>query len=109
MNKLNRKLLLIKNLLGEIEDECEFALLLHEDSQRQQINPDISENLQIHFEIVKYIVNIAEVPENTCAMRAYLNSDNHVQRVEFYSTPLSVSSKNLEIDVRWLGEIESPM
>ena len=34
LNKLNRKLLLIKNLLGEIEDECEFALLLHEDSQR---------------------------------------------------------------------------
>ena len=106
LNKLNRKLLLIKNLLGEIEDECEFALLLHEDSQRQQINPDIAENLQIHFEIVKYIVNIEEVPENTCAMRAYLNSDNHVQRVEFYSTPLSVSSKNLEIDVRWLDVAE---
>ena len=106
LNKLNRKLLLIKNLLGEIEDECEFALLLHEDSQRQQINPDIAENLQIHFEIVKYIVNIAEVPENTCAVRAYLTSDNHVQRVEFYSTPLSVSSKNLEIDVRWLGVAE---
>ena len=106
MNKLNRKLLLIKNLLGEIEDECEFALLLHEDSQRQQINPDIIDNLQVYFEIVKYIMNIAEVPENTCVVRAYLTSDNHVQRVEFYSTPLSVSSKNLEIDVRWLGVTE---
>lgn len=102
LNKLNRKLLLIKNLLGEIEDECEFALLLHEDSQRQQINPDMAENLQIHFEIVKYIMNIAEVPENTCVVRAYLNADNHVQRVEFYSTPLSVSTKNAEVDVRWL-------
>ena len=106
LNKLNRKLLLIKNLLGEIEEECEFALLLHEDSQRQQINPDIVENLQIHFEIVKYIVNIAEVPENTCVVRAYMTSDNHVQSVEFYSTPLSVSSKKLEIDVRWLDIAE---
>ena len=106
MNKLNRKLLLIKNLLGEIEDECEFALLLHEDSKRQQINPDIVVNLQIYFEIVKYIMTIAEVPENTCVVRAYLNVDNHVQRVEFISTPLSVSTKNVEVDVRWLGEEE---
>ena len=106
MNKLNRKLLLIKSLLGEIEDECKFALLLHEDSQANQINPDIAENLQIHFEIVKYIVNLAEVPENTCVVRAYLTSDNHVQRVEFYSTPISVSSKSLEIDVRWLDVAE---
>ena len=45
-------------------------------------------------------MNIAEVPENTCIVRAYLNADNHVQGVEFYSTPLSVSSKNLEIDIR---------
>ena len=62
----------------------------------------MAENLQIHFEIVKYIVNISEVPENTCVVRAYLNADNHVQRVEFYSTLLSVSSKSLEIDIRWL-------
>ncbi len=102
MNKVDRKLLLIKNLLGEIEDECEFALLLHEDSQAKQLNPDIAENLQMYFEIVKYIVNIAEVPENTCAVRAYLTPDNHVQRVEFYSTPLSVASENLKIDVRWV-------
>ena len=106
MNKLNRKLLLIKSLLGEIEDKCKFALLLHEDSQANQINPDIAENLQIHFEIVKYIVNLAEVPENTCVVRAYLTSDNHVQSVEFYSTPLSMSSKKLEIDVRWLDVAE---
>lgn len=106
MNKLNRKLLLIKNLLGEIEDECEFALLSFEDSQAKQINPDVLDNMQIYFEIVKYIVNIAEVPENTCVVRAYLNTDNHVQRVEFYSTPLPVESKSLEIDVRWLDEVE---
>ena len=106
MNKLNRKLLLIKSLLGEIENECKFALVLHKDSQANQINPDIAENLQIYFEIVKYIVNIAEVPENICVVRAYLTSDNHVQRVEFYSTPISVSSKSLEIDVRWLDVAE---
>ena len=76
MNKLNRKLLLIKSLLGEIESECKFALILHKDSQTNQVNPDIAENLQIYFEIVKYIVNIAEVPENICVVRAYLTSDN---------------------------------
>ena len=106
MNKLNRKLLLIKSLLGEIESECKFALILHKDSQTNQVNPDIAENLQIYFEIVKYIVNIAEVPENICVVRAYLTSDNHVQHVEFYSTPISVSSKSLEIDVRWLDVAE---
>lgn len=106
MNKLNRKLLLIKKLLGEIEDECKLALVLHEDSQANQINPDIAENLQIHFEIVKYIVNIEEVPENICVVRAYLTSDNHIQRVEFYSIPISESTKSLEIDIRWLDIAE---
>lgn len=106
LNKVNHKILLIKNLFGQIEDECEFALLLHEDSQKRQINPDIIDNLQVYFEIVKYIMNIAEVPENTCVVRAYLTSDNHVQRVEFYYTPIPVSSKNVEIDVRWLDVAE---
>lgn len=99
---LKRKFLLIISILGEIEDECEFSLLLHEHCQLKQIDPDIAENPQIFFEIVKYIVKVAEVPENTYVVRAYLTSDNHAQRVEFYSTPLSMSSKNLEIEVRWL-------
>lgn len=50
MNKLNRKLLLIKSLLGEIESECKFALVLHKDSQTNQINPDMREGKSIKFE-----------------------------------------------------------
>jgi len=50
LNKLNRKLLLIKNLLGEIEDECEFALLLHEDMGNNEYSRSLTTGVIAHVE-----------------------------------------------------------
>ena len=106
MNTANRKMLLIKKLLEQIEDECKFSLLLHENSQAKQINPDITFLPQVYFEIIKYIMILSEVPEYTCAVRAYIISDNHVQRVELYSSQLPLNEDKIELDVQWVNALD---
>ena len=107
MSARNDKLLLIKRLFHQIERECELELRLHEellldDSASRKINPKINMFLQVYFEVVKYIMNINEVPKNTYAVRAYMTSDDHVQRVELYSAQLPVESDKFELDVQWV-------
>ena len=89
LSEQNDKFLRIKRLFHQIEKECELELrlceaLLLDDSASRKINSKINMYLQVYFEVVKYIMNINEVPKNTYAVRAYMTSDDHIQRVELF-------------------------
>ncbi len=109
MTTADSKLLLIKKLLNQIEDECEFSLLFHdslfsENGANAKINSEITDMLQIYFDVIKYILNMADVPNNVHSICIYLAADYQILRVEFYSTQLPKESDKIQVDVRWVDD-----
>lgn len=76
-------------------------MFLHEDSGNRQCDYQESMMMQAYFEIIQHVVNMNEVPENVCHMRAFLGPGDHVKCVELYSTVRTLTFENFGLEFVW--------